>query len=203
MNESADRIYELLEQAKADCARERTLAVRAWDKDKAVCWQGCFDALATATDSIRPMVSEHALRSEESASESAALQVNRLSPIVETENLSSEPEHSGHKALDEGYNVTVARKSLIDAFGRMARFRKRPARREMMSISFRDGILTFSMLNVSERLPADGVWANDIMTNCSILFNLAKVPPIVDPVVIQVSDGDLHIGSAVTPVRLG
>jgi hypothetical protein len=73
----------------------------------------------------------------------------------------------------------------------------------MAIISFRDSLLTFSMLNASEGVPAEGLWSSDIIVSSHIIYNCAKVPPSDETVVIKVSDGRLYIGTAVTPIHLG
>lgn len=199
MHESADRIYELIENAKTDCAHERDRAVRNWDKDSAECWQCCLDALAAAAGSIRPLISETMVCAEVEAADTP----NRLAPLAETENLTSDSDLDASHSADQDHRVTIARDVLIVALRRMTRFRKgAAARREMTLLSFRDGTLTFSIHNVSEHLPADGVWPGDIIANCGILYNLAKVPPIEDPVVVRVDQDQLYIGSAATPVYI-
>jgi len=201
MSEEIDRIYELIERAKADCTRQRNLAVYEWNADKAERWQSCLNALTTAAECIRPMISERVPQPCEPSTESAIDTTDRLEHLAETENLALECTTDDTDAAE--YLVLVPRKPLVDALRRMTRFRKKSARKELMSMSFRNGLLTFAMLNVSEGVPAEGVWANDIMANCAILYGIAKVPPIEDPVVIKVEQGQLHIGSAVTPVHLG
>lgn len=199
MQESADRIYERIESAKVDCANERDLAVRNWEKGSAECWQGCVNALVVAADCIRPMISETMVCEEVNIADTP----NRIAPLTETENLTPDSGVHASGSSDQGHSVTIPRDTLTAAFRRMTKFRKgTAARREMMLLSFRDGTLTFSIHNVSERLPADGMWSSDIMANCGILYNLAKVPPVEDPVLVRVDQDRLHIGSAATPVYI-
>jgi len=203
MQESVDLIYEFLEYEKAACIRKRKLAADEWDSEKAHYWQGHLDGLVAAADRIRPLTSQTMLDFEASDGEYVAQQANGSGPTAETENVLPELESSYGNPAEGGHRVLVARTPLMDALKRMTRFRKRAARREMMSVSFRKGLLTLTMMNVSEGIPAEGVWANDVLVNSGILYNLAKVPPIEDPVLVKVEQDRLYIGSAATPLQLG
>lgn len=201
MPESLDEMLQYLESRRDLAKQNRDRHTREWDVALANYWQGYLSGIALAIQKFRPHINQSELPFADDVEDREQPQPQYKGPIGETENLLPD---CGAEAPDAaGHFVLVPCKALVDALRRMTRFRKKSARREMLSISFRNGILRFSMMNVSEGIPAEGVWANDVLVNCGILYNLAGVPPKDDPVVIRVSDGNLYIDSAVTPVQLG
>jgi hypothetical protein len=121
-------------------------------------------------------------------------------PLAETENLQQVDDHTS--AGEYGHCVTVSRVALTAALKHIVRFRKKQGRNEIAVLSYKQGNLIVSMLNVSEGVPAEGVWSDDVMVSGHIIYNCAKVPPLGKTVVVKVSDEKLYIGSAVAPIHL-
>lgn len=200
MFRSVDDTYRILKLHQEEAFKKHKEALRGWDVEKVHYWLGYSDALQMAKEALRPFVSQEVLKFERSTPAPPIVLPSEV-PLAETENMeSSSSEHHDHQ---DGHSVTVLTADLTAALRRMTRFRKKSGRREMAVISFRDGMLTISMLNASEGIPAEGVWADDIIITSHILYNCAKVPPMEKNVVIKVMNDQFYIGSAATPVHLG
>jgi hypothetical protein len=101
---------------------------------------------------------------------------------------------------DMRYCLTVDRKHLTQALRQITRFRKRAGKREMMMLSFADGLLRFSMANVSVGIAAEGTWPTDVLAAAASIYGLSRVPLAEDTVRITLEEDRLKIGSSVMRV---
>lgn len=199
MQESIDTLLLMLIRQHRDALGKVSTAAKSWDAKKAFYWQGWADAMRFAGENVQPLSS---ITSSDWSQEQPGLIIapSENSIIRELENFT--PGASPATPDLAGYSLQVPRQPLIDALRRMTRFRKKKGRGEMMVLSFKDGMLSFSMSNVTEGVPAEGVWCGDVIANSLILYRLAKVPPLEETVTICVEDAKLHIGSSVGPVQI-
>lgn len=199
MQDSIDQLYEFLESEKAEAVQKRKRAIREHDRSRAEYWQGYEDALATAADRLRPLAGLPV----QPCLAAVPVDPKPVRELTETENLRTNALTPDEDPELQGHSLEVPLKPLMVALKRMTRFKRKRGSQELTSLSFRSGTLTISMLNVSERLSAEGVWASDILANSTILYAVAGVPPKEDPVIFRVVEGNLYIDTAFTPVELG
>ena len=96
------------------------------------------------------------------------------------------------------YRRNSQTKELTDALRQITRFKKRKGKRELMMLSFADGVLRFSMLNASVGISAKGTWPTDVMALAASIYGLARVPLKEDTIRIAVEGDHLKIGSEET-----
>jgi hypothetical protein len=101
------------------------------------------------------------------------------------------------------YRLEVGKKELTNALRQITKFKKIRGKREMMMLSFADGMLRFTMSNVSVGIPAEGKWESDVLAPAFTIYGLARVPLKEDPVQITVEGDHLRIGSSVVRIEWG
>ena len=102
---------------------------------------------------------------------------------------------------EERFHLEVSKKELTKALKLIVRFKKAAGKGELMMLSLKDGLLTFSMAHINVGVPATGVWEVDVLAPAFSIYGLARVPLLTDPVVITVRDDKLRIGSSVIMVQ--